>query len=80
MKISEAAKQWEECFSPENSDASGGCLFKNCPLIKKIKIETGDKSDETGAITWHVEGCTLFALLEKWFKKQKPGTLYPEGI
>jgi hypothetical protein len=72
MKLSDAAKHYEECFGPENPDF--GCLYDNCPLHKNIRITAGVPYDEGGEIAWRIEGCSLMAKLERWLKGRKPGT------
>lgn len=71
MKLSDAAKQYEECMKE-----GGSCLVKNCPLQQEIPVKIGDKGDEFGQLTWRVEGCTLMGRFQDWLKKKKPGTPY----
>ena len=74
MKLSEAAKCYEECFGEENSEGAGGCLYENCPLLEDVEITAGDISDDHGQITWRVEGCSLLGRLEEFLKDKTPGT------
>lgn len=71
MKLSDVAKQFEECM-----EEGGPCLVKNCPLSQEITIKIGDKGDEFGQITWRVEGCSLMGRFQDWLKNKKPGELY----
>lgn len=67
MKISEAAKKYEKCM--EHLANAPSC--DNCPLYRTMTIGIGEKSDEAGAITWKIQGCSLMAYLEKWLQKKK---------
>jgi hypothetical protein len=73
MRLSEAAKQYEEC-----TKESGPCLVKDCPLSKEMTIKIGSLSEEFGQMTWKVEGCTLMGLFEDWLKNKKPGKPYED--
>lgn len=78
MKLSEAAKCYEECFSEANNEGAGGCLYENCPLHEQIEITVGGPDDEYGQITWMAEGCSLLGKLEESLKDKIPGVPYPE--
>jgi len=75
MKPSEAAKCFEECFGPDNANGAGGCLYDNCPLHEEIEIVVGDRSNETGQITWKIEGCSMLVAFEDQLKDKEAGTL-----
>lgn len=78
MKLSDAAKRFEECFELDNLHGDGGCLYNNCPLHDNVEITSGAPYDEEGQIIWRIGGCTLMSNFEKWLKKKKPGTPYPK--
>ena len=78
MKLSEAAKCYEECFGPDNAEGAGGCLYDNCPLHEDVQITSGSPDDEEGQITWRIEGCSVLSRFEDWLKDKTAGTPYPE--
>jgi len=73
MRLSDAAKQFEECMK-----AGGPCLVKDCPLAKEITVKVGDQDQEFGQITWRLEVCSLMGRLQDWLKNKKPGEPYDE--
>jgi len=73
MKLSDAAKQYEECMKE-----GGPCLVKDCPLHGDITLKIGNPSDEFGTITWRVEACSLMGRFQDWLKKKRPGKPYDD--
>jgi len=74
MKVSEAARQYEECMAGDN-----GCLVDECPLSKAMTLVIGDLSEEFGEMVWKIEGCSLMGRFEDWLRNKKPGKPYPAG-
>ena len=66
MKLSEAAKQYEECM--ENL---GPCLIKDCPLKENITIGIGSLDDEGSKITWDINCGSLMGKIDEFLKKKK---------
>jgi hypothetical protein len=68
MKLSEAAKQYEECM--ENL---GPCLIKDCPLKENITIRIGNLNNEGSEITWNVNCGCLMGKIDEFLKKKTLG-------
>lgn len=68
MKLSDAAKQYEECMKEP-----GPCLMRNCPLYKEISIQAGSPDAEWGQLTLKIEGCSLMGRFSDFLRKKKPG-------
>ena len=71
MKLSEVAKQYEECM-----EKLGPCLLKDCPLKENITIRIGDLSDEGSEITWKVNCGSLIGKIDAFLKKETIGEAY----
>ncbi|MCK9435725.1 MAG: hypothetical protein M0Q12_00790 [Synergistaceae bacterium] len=74
MKLSEAVKQYEECMRNRTDTVDCG----TCPLFGMMRLDIGDPHDETGGITWTIQGCSIMGIFEKWLKNKKPGTALKE--
>lgn len=71
MKLSEAAKIYEECMKGTNLAPLKDC--SGCPLYKFMTLDFGEKHDAHGKLTWKIQGCSMMAFFEQWLKTKKPG-------
>lgn len=64
MKLSEAAIHYEKCMADLGHDCG------DCPMLRHLRLDFGDKHDEHGGIRWTIQACSVMALLDKFLKNK----------
>ncbi len=64
--LTEMVQQWQKCFAPDNR---GGCLIRQCPLFRRVIVQTGGDVGMTNVeVDISFQGCSLVATLNELAK------------